>query len=103
MAINQHQRMARAMLIATCFALLLAWILMHVPSLGLRGAAMALVVGDAITAYYVLRESLRLLQDDFGDFARSMLDFSLLPWPRRRGKITLGNEAAAIEKNDELY
>ncbi len=41
MAINQHQRMARAMLTATCLALVLAWVLMHVPSLGLRGAAIA--------------------------------------------------------------
>ena len=30
MATNQHQRMARVMLAATCLALLLAWLLMHV-------------------------------------------------------------------------
>src|SRR6201994_3405137 len=78
MAINQHQRMARAMLTATCFALALAWALMHVPLLGLRGAAMALVAGVLFTGVYVLRESLRLLHDNLGDFARSMLDLSLL-------------------------
>jgi O-antigen/teichoic acid export membrane protein len=92
MAINQHQRMARAMLTATCLALLLAWVLMHVPSLGLRGAAIALVIGDIFTAYYVLHESLRLLGDNFGDFARSMLDFSLLPRFWKRPKLPLANE-----------
>jgi O-antigen/teichoic acid export membrane protein len=92
MAINQHQRMARAMLTATCLALLLAWSLMHVPSLGLRGAAIALVVGDLFTAYYVLHESLRLLGDNPGDFARSMLDLSLLPRLWKRPKLPLTNE-----------
>ena len=36
------------MLTATCVALLLAWLLMHVPALGLRGAAIALVAGDCL-------------------------------------------------------
>ena len=76
MATNQHERMARAMLAATCLALALAWLLMHVNSLGLRGAVIALVAGDLFTAFYVLRESLRLLGDDPGDFARSLLDLS---------------------------
>jgi len=52
------------MLTVTCLALALAWVLMHVPSLGLRGAAIALVAGDLFTAVYVLRESLRLLNDN---------------------------------------
>jgi O-antigen/teichoic acid export membrane protein len=92
MAINQHQRMARAMLTATCLALVLAWVLMHVPLLGLRGAAIALVAGDLFTAVYVLRESLRLLDDNLGDFTRSMLDLSLLQRFWRRPKLPLGNE-----------
>jgi len=41
----------------TCLALALAWVLMHVPSLGLRGAAIALVAGDLFTAVYVITES----------------------------------------------
>jgi Na+-driven multidrug efflux pump len=65
---------------------------MHVSALGLRGAAIALVAGDAFTAFYVLRESLRLLDDNLGDFARSMLDLSLLPRLWRRPKVPLGNE-----------
>jgi Na+-driven multidrug efflux pump len=80
------------MLTATCLALVLAWSLMHVSSLGLRGAAIALVAGDAFTAFYVLRESLQLLGDDPGDFARSMLDLSLLQTLWRRPKLPLANE-----------
>jgi O-antigen/teichoic acid export membrane protein len=78
LATNQHQRTARAVLIATCTALAAAWFLMHVPALGLRGAALGLVSGDFFTAFYVLRESLQLLNDNLPDFARSMLDLSLL-------------------------
>jgi len=92
MATNQHQRMARAMLAATCLALVLAWVLMHVSGLGLRGAAIALAAGDLFTASYVLRESLRLLNDTPGDFMRSMLDLSLLPRVWRRSKVPVGNE-----------
>jgi Na+-driven multidrug efflux pump len=80
------------MLTATCLALALAWVLMLVPSLGLRGAAIALVAGDLFTAVYVLRESLRLLNDNLGDFTRSMLDLSLLQRLWRRDKLPLGNE-----------
>jgi O-antigen/teichoic acid export membrane protein len=92
LATNQHQRMARAVLASTCLALVLAWLLMHVSSLGLRGAVLALLAGDIFTAVYVLRESLSLLGDDFGDFARSMLDLSLLNRLWRRPKLPLGNE-----------
>ena len=92
MATNQHQRMARAMLAATCLALVLAWVLMHVSGLGLRGAAIALAAGDLFTASYVLRESLQLLDDTPRDFMRSMLDLSLLPRVWRRSKVPVGNQ-----------
>ncbi len=92
MATNQHQRIARVMLTATLLALGLAWLLMHVHALRLRGAAVALVVGDAVTAFYVLRESLRLLGDDLGGFSRSMLDVSLLRNVWRRSKVPLASE-----------
>jgi O-antigen/teichoic acid export membrane protein len=78
MAINRHQKMARAMLAAVLLELVFAWALMHVGTLGLRGAAIALALGDLVTALYVLRESLRLLGDTFGAFAVSMLDPYLL-------------------------
>jgi Na+-driven multidrug efflux pump len=92
MATNQHQRMARAMLSATCAALVLAWLLMHVSALGLRGAAIALVAGDVFTAFYVVRESLGLLGDTLGGFAQSMLDLSSLRRLWRRPKLPLANE-----------
>jgi hypothetical protein len=66
--------------------------LMHVPSLGLRGAAIALVAGDVFTAFYVLRESLGLLGDTAGGFARSMLDLSPLLRLWRRPRVPLTNE-----------
>ena len=92
MATNQHQRIARVMLTATCLSLVLAWFLMHISALGLRGAAIALLTGDAVTAFYVLRESLHLLGDHLGGFVRSMLDVSLLQSAWRRPKMPLGNE-----------
>lgn len=78
MAINRHQRMAVAMLVACLISLSLAWGLMHIPALGLRGAAIALTFGDLLTALYVLRESLRLLDDSFSAFTASLLDFAPL-------------------------
>ncbi|MGC2401550.1 MAG: lipopolysaccharide biosynthesis protein, partial [Acidobacteriaceae bacterium] len=92
MATNQHQRMARAMLSATIVALGLAWILMHVSALGLRGAAIALLTGDLFTAFYVLRESLQILGDNLAGFTRSMLDLSVLARFWRRPKLPLANE-----------
>jgi O-antigen/teichoic acid export membrane protein len=91
MATNQHQRMAKAMLSATVVALLLAWMLMHT-SLGLRGAAIALVAGDLFTAVYVVRESLQLLGDNLADFTRSLLDLSALSQLWKRPKLPLANE-----------
>ncbi len=91
MATNQHQRMARIMLAATCLALALAWLLMRVHSLGLRGAAIALAAGDLVTASYVLRESLRLLDDNMVDFMGSMLDLSVVPQLWRKSKLPLSN------------
>jgi O-antigen/teichoic acid export membrane protein len=87
LATNQHQRMAKAMLGATVVALGLAWILMHVNALGLRGAALGLLTGDLFTATYVLRESLALLGDNLSDFTRSLLDLSLVTrlWRRAEG------------------
>jgi O-antigen/teichoic acid export membrane protein len=78
LAINKHEGIAKAILAASCVALLLAYFLMRLPFLGLRGAALALVVGDLITAAVVLRTSLRLIGDTPGEFFRSMFDFPRL-------------------------
>jgi len=67
--------------------------LMHVPSLGLGAvAAIALVAGDLFYGGLRITESLRLLNDNLGDFARSMLNLSLLQRLWRRPKLPLGNE-----------
>jgi hypothetical protein len=50
------------------------------------------VAGDFFTAFYVLRESLGLLDENLGDFARSMLDLSLLQELWRRPKVPLTTE-----------
>ena len=92
MAINKHQRMARAMLVATSLALLLAWALMRVPALGLRGAAIALTIGDLVTALYVVRESLRLLDDTLSGFLNSMLDLSSLWRLAKRPALPVASE-----------
>ncbi len=92
MAINKHQRMARATLVATSLALLLAWVLMRVQGLGLRGAAIALTMGDLVTAVYVVRESLRLLDDTLSGFLGSMLDLSPLWRLAKRPALPVASE-----------
>lgn len=92
MAINKHQRMAVAMLTATTVALLAAWALMHLPALGLRGAAIGLTLGDLLTALYVLRESLRLLDDNLAGFGGSMLDLSILRRLVNKPELAAANE-----------
>jgi O-antigen/teichoic acid export membrane protein len=92
MAINKHQKMVRAMLTATIVALALAWVLMRVPALGLRGAAIGLTAGDLLCALYVLRESLRLLDDNLQGFLGSILDLAPLFRLGRRLAIAVGNE-----------
>jgi O-antigen/teichoic acid export membrane protein len=82
-AINKHEGIAKIILGASCLALALAYVLMKVPYLGLRGAAIALVVADLITAAVVLRTSLRLIDDTPGNFFQSMFEMPDL-LPRRR-------------------
>jgi O-antigen/teichoic acid export membrane protein len=73
LSINKHQGLAKINLVASCLSLFLAWVLMRIPSLGLRGAAAALTVGDLFTTVYVLRTSLRLLEETPREFLISML------------------------------
>lgn len=73
MSINKHQGLAKITLFTSCLSLAIAWLLMRIPSVGLRGAAAAMVVSDALTTVYVLKTSLRLLEESPSDFLRSML------------------------------
>ena len=72
LSINKHQGLARITLATSSLSLLIAWLLMRVPSIGLRGAAAAMVVADALTMVYVLKTSLQLLEEPPYDFVRSM-------------------------------
>lgn len=82
-AINKHESVARTILASTCLAIVLSYVLMKVPSLGLRGAAIGLVIGDMVTVLVVLRTSLRLIDDTFEQFVQSMFEVPNL-LPRKR-------------------
>jgi Na+-driven multidrug efflux pump len=82
-ATNKHEGIARTILLATILALALSYVLMKVPSLGLRGGAIGLVVGDLLTVHFVLRTSLTLVDDTFKGFLQSLFEFPNL-LPRRR-------------------
>jgi O-antigen/teichoic acid export membrane protein len=73
MSINKHQGLAKVTLATACLSLLIAWLLMRIPSVGLRGAAAAMVVSDALTTTYVVKKSLRLLEETPYDYLRSMM------------------------------
>ena len=75
MSTNKHQGLAKVTLATACVSLLLAWLLMRIPSVGLRGAAAAMVVADALNTAYVVKKSLRLLEETPYDYFRSMLKF----------------------------
>ena len=72
-SINKHQAVTRLMLATAILSLLLTWLLCRVDSLQLRGAAIALVIGDAIMAVSVLRGSLKLVDDSPQEFIASII------------------------------
>lgn len=74
-ATNRHQRIAQVILAASGASLALSFVLMRLPFLGLRGAAWALIAGDSVIAAFVLKVSLRLTEDTFPAFVRSMAKF----------------------------
>ena len=67
MSLNAHCRIALTYSAAALLSLGLAWML--VTPLGAVGAAIALFVSDGWMTWLVLRTSLRLVQDDFKNFA----------------------------------
>jgi len=70
-AVNRHQQMALVYLIGTGLSLLLARA--FIPVFGLDGAALGLLVIDVVMSVYVVRNSLKLLNDRLGDFLQSVL------------------------------
>ena len=69
-ATNRHQRLAAVYLVATSGSLATAWGLCH--WIGLRGAAIALIAGEAFMSIFVLRASLKFLGDTLGGFVGSL-------------------------------
>jgi Na+-driven multidrug efflux pump len=82
-ATNNHQGIAKVILGTSCLSMALCYPLMKVPFLGLRGAAVALILGDIWTALYVLRTSLRLIEDTVPNFCRGLLEIPAFPYRRR--------------------
>jgi O-antigen/teichoic acid export membrane protein len=70
MSANKHSRLAFVYLGATVLSCIAGYALTR--KLGLAGAATALLVIDVVMCGYVLRTSLRQMQDTPGDFLRSV-------------------------------
>jgi O-antigen/teichoic acid export membrane protein len=79
-ATNNHQEIAKVVLVASAMSLVLSYPLMKVDFLGLRGAAISLVLGDIFIALFVLKTSLRLAEDTLPGFCRSLLEVPALPY-----------------------
>lgn len=73
LATNRHQRVAAVYICATAASVGLAVVLTR--SFQLPGAAVSLLVVDLATGWFVIRESLGLLQDSFGGFIRAIANF----------------------------
>jgi O-antigen/teichoic acid export membrane protein len=85
MAVNRHQKVAVAYILATGLSLGISALLMHL--IGLHGAAIALMVVDWCMNVYVLRSSLSILHDDWLPFFRSLIQ---VPFGNRIKKAALG-------------
>jgi O-antigen/teichoic acid export membrane protein len=77
-ATNRHQGIARVILFASVLSLVIAYPFMRINVIGLRGAALALVIGDAFISIFVLRTSLKLTGDTMPEFCRSLFDVPAL-------------------------
>jgi O-antigen/teichoic acid export membrane protein len=71
MSTNRHSRFAFIYLAATFASCLLGYLLTQ--QLGLAGAAVALLLLDVVMCAFVLRTSLKQMQDTPGDFLRAVL------------------------------
>ena len=74
-AINRHQRLAGVYLFATGITCAICYAAAR--QYGLYGAAASLLVSEAVMTVYVLPASLRIADDQFGEFVASMAE-----WPR---------------------
>lgn len=79
-AINQHRRLSLTYLVATSVTIVATVLLTR--RFGLLGAAASLILSEAIMDVYVLPASLRIAQDNWGDFLRSMVHIPATLHPR---------------------
>jgi O-antigen/teichoic acid export membrane protein len=70
-AINKHQRMAVYFVLGSAMSLVLA--LVALPTWGLAGIPVALLITDILMTSVVLRNSLALLNDGIGEFFKSLV------------------------------
>ena len=84
-ACNKHQTIALAYLLGASASIALAYVLMLM--MGLPGAALALLVIDLATTWYVLRSSVRIVKDSVAGFLKAMftLPFNLPNRARANG------------------
>lgn len=71
-ATNQHKRLAAVYVSATAVTVLVTWLLAR--RYGLYGAAWSLLVSELLMTFYVLPSTLRIADDTFFGFLRSLLD-----------------------------
>ncbi len=83
LATNQHGRVAGFYLVANVASIAAACVLM--PVLGLKGAALALLIAEVVCCWYVVRHSLTLLDDSVPAFCTSVMDFQALSRSLRKG------------------
>jgi O-antigen/teichoic acid export membrane protein len=79
-ATNQHQKLAAYYIVGTSITVVATYFLAR--RFGLYGAAASLLISEFIMNSYVLPNSLRLTNDTFPAFLRSMLDFPAALHPR---------------------
>lgn len=85
-AINQHKRLSINYLVATSVTIVLT--VMMAKAYGLLGAAASLVLSELIMDVYVLPASLRISEDTWTSFGRSLLHFPEALHPRSlRGRL----------------
>ncbi len=88
-ATNRHQRVTLIYLAVTCASVATAWVLAH--RFGLRGVAVALIVGEIVIASTILRSSLAFLGDTFGGFAKALFTMPRLRHGMANRDPNLGN------------
>jgi len=79
-ATNQHQKLAAYYIFGTSITIVFTYVLAK--HFGLYGAAASLLISEGIMNSYVVPNSLRLTDDTFPAFLRSMLDFPKALHPR---------------------